>query len=308
MEKSKIKSTLSALTYLLILISVLLLSSCFSSYISEYVKIGIKLCFGSVIGAVFPFMILTDLIISMPSFDSIGIGRRIFEKIFNINGYAIIAFIIGIICGFPLGVKCARDLYESGVITKEECQRLIGFSNNTGPAFIISGVGYAMRGSVRDGVILYLSMVLSAVLVGALFGIKRKASNIKGDIQRRAFDLTTSVRSAAEGTLNVCAFVTIFTVFSGFVSLLIKNTTVRLIIISFLEVGNACSNISSLSSASIHSLPLCAFAISFSGISVHMQAKSVLSGCELSMKKYYKMKLLQGVIAFFICYSITLFK
>ena len=164
-----------------------------------------------------------------------------------------------------------------------------------------------MRGSVREGVILYLCMIFSAVLVGALFGIKKKPSKTRADIQRKGFDLTASVRTAAVGTINVCAFVTLFTVFAGFISLVIKNTALRLTVISFLEVGNACSLLSSLS-GSIFSLPLSAFAISFSGISVHLQGASVLAGYEISMNRYYKMKILQGIFAFLLCYLVILLK
>ena len=245
-------------------------------------------------------MILTDLILATSSFEKITSLRVGFERLFKINGYAVTAFIIGVVCGFPLGVKCARDLYDRGAITKEECERLIGFSNNTGPAFIISGVGYAMRGSIKEGVILYLSMLLSAVLVGVLFGIKSVPSKKTINQTHSAFDFATSVRTAATGTINVCAFVTLFTVFAGGISLLFKNSLARLIIISFLEVGNATSLLSSLPGSCIYSLPLSAFSISFSGICVHFQAKSILLGCDVSMKKYYIMKLLQGVFAFFI--------
>ena len=273
----------------------LLFSLLISKDIATYVNEALKLCANTVIASVFPFLILTDLISHTAGFQQIKFLRTCFERIFKINGYAINAFIIGITCGFPIGVKVASELYKNKKISKEECQRLIGFSNNTGPAFIIAGIGMGMRASIKDGVILYLSMILSALLVGLIFGRGKSYQKSLVEYSDESYDFSSSVRSAAINTLIVCGFVVLFSVICGTLSDLFKNNIFFSFLVPFIEVTNAASMLAKSSFLpSFITLLLTSFAISFSGISVHLQASSFLSETNISMKKYYIMKLLQG--------------
>ena len=278
-----------------------------SPFITKFTVDGLKLCANTVIGSVFPFLILTDVIVKFANFEAIGWLRSIFEKIFKINGYAITAYFIGLLCGFPLGVKVSVDLYKSGFISKDECERLIGFSNNTGPAFIIAGVGFGLRGSIKDGVILYFSMLISSLLSGFIMGIgKRSTAGERVRANDEGYDFTSSVKTAATNTLNICAFVVFFSVISGILSILIKCEAIYVLIISILEVSNATKTLARDIQPRLISMALSSFAISFSGISVHMQAKCFLSGTDLSMRRYYVTKILQGIISAVICSFIVL--
>ena len=286
------------LTLFLFLVSVAA-SGLLSPYITIYAREGILLCFNAIIGSVFPFLLLTDIVVSMARFENIAIFRYLFEKLFNINGYAISAFIIGAVCGFPLGVKVASDLYGSKAITKEECERLIGFSNNTGPAFVISGIGAALRGSLRDGVILYISMITAAIAVGIILGVGKTPSktNIENSTYPQ-YSFTKSVSSATHSTMNICGYIILFSVICGILTFPLGKGMIYSFSVSFIEVSNAAKILATASSLSESiSLILTSFAISFSGISVHMQAKSFLYGTDISMNGYYKSKLIQGIIS-----------
>ncbi len=279
----------------------ILLSVLFASCILKYVKEGLSLCFNVIIGSVFPFMILTDIITKTSHFEKTKWLSKSFERIFKINGCAISAFIIGIICGFPIGVKVSLDLYKSGYISKDECERLIGFSNNTGPAFIISGIGAGMRGSVTDGVILYVSMISSAIICGLFLSRNKKISSENTTTQEKSYDFSASVKAAALNTLYICAFIVFFSIVCGILKSTIKNNVIYSIIIPFIEISNAAKALSQseLFTRNIEMI-LTSFAISFSGISVHMQAKSFILGTDISMRTYYKAKLIQGFISAFV--------
>lgn len=290
------KKTINLLTCILLLTCSVVLSGILSDEISKYAKDGLRLCFGVIIGSVFPFMILTDIITNMANFESIHPLRRIFERIFKINGAAISAFIIGIICGFPIGVKVASELYQNGTISKDEAERLIGFANNTGPAFIISGIGVGMRNSIADGLILYFSMFVSAIISGTIFGIGKTPSELSAENKRANYNFAKSVTGAAQNTVNICGFVVLFSVISGITHIIIKNEFINSVIMVFLEISNCAKNLATTDIYSkAHSLIITSFAVSFSGISVHMQAKSLLLETDISMKTYYKTKLVQGI-------------
>jgi len=281
-----------------IFIIAILLSFTFSPIISKSVLAGLSLCYTAIIPSVFPFMILSDLLLSTTHFENFKLLRKLFSRIFKINGCAISAFLAGTVCGFPIGPKLARELYLSGKISKNECERLIGFSNNASPAFVISGVGFALLDSTSLGIILYLVSVFSSVIIGFLSGIFQKTEEENLISKNASFSLTASVKSAAENTVTVCGFITVFSVIIGFLSYFIKNRTILAILSSFLEIGNAAKIIVSTDALPREvSISLLAFAISFSGLSVHFQSKNALSGCDVSMKKYYIMKLAAGALS-----------
>lgn len=298
-EKSKIvtsqkRKSAAISTLLLFCITV---SIVFSENIADSVRIGLKLCASSIIPAVFPFMVLSDAIVAYASFEKSGFLKGAFERLFKINGAALSAFISGAICGFPLGVKSSVDLYQSGVISKDEAERLIGFSNNTGPAFLIAGVGASMRGSIADGVLLYASLLLSAVAVGALFGINRKKSDFCTVNTRQNFDLVSSIKNSGINTLYICSFIVFFSVVVGLIKMGVSDARLLSITLPFLELGNASAYLSNCGLSKHISLSLTGFATAFSGISVHMQSLVFIKETDISTRLYFKMKLLQGVIS-----------
>lgn len=293
-----IKKTGKRTVALLLCWMVLIFSLLISNSISTYVRAGLELCANTVIASVFPFLILTDVISKTAGLEKIRLLRVAFERLFKINGYAVNAFIIGITCGFPIGAKAAAELYKNEKISNEECQRLIGFANNTGPAFIIAGIGAGMRGSVIDGIILYFSMVLSALTVGILFGIGKAYKKNIAESVNYEYEFSASVKNAASNTLTVCGFVVLFSVICGIFSSIVKNNIISSLLLPFIEVTNAAAYLSSnVFLPDFISLILTSFAISFSGFSVHFQASAFLRGTDIRMKKYYFMKLAQGILS-----------
>lgn len=306
-KKERQEKNIKILISLIILTLSAFISVFLSPYITKYTNDGLRLCANTIIGSVFPFLILTDIFVAFARFDSIGCFRRLFEKIFKINGYAITAYAVGLICGFPLGVKVAVDLYKSGLISRDECERLIGFSNNTGPAFVIGGVGFGLRGSVKEGIILYFSMLIASAISGFIIGLGKKSTSVNNEYERNSiYDFISSVKNAATNTLNVCAFVVFFSVISGILSLVIKNEIAYSLAVSIAEVSNAAKVLARSSYPRKISLSLTSFAISFSGISVHMQAKCFTYGTEISMKRYYITKILQGTLSATVTFFLTL--
>ena len=302
----KEKSSLRALLNLTMLAAIVLFSIITSPKISLYVKEGLSLCFEAIIGSVFPFMIITDLVSHTLRFDNASICNRLFEKVFKINGQAISAFLLGAICGFPVGVKLAADMYKRGVITRDECERLIGFSSNMGPAFIISGIGAALCGSIKIGVILYIATLVSSIASGFIISRGKTSSGSIFQKEPHTFCLTDSIKSAVENTVNICGFIIFFSTLCGLTSTVIKNDLVYSFIIPFLEVSNATKKISALCFVpKTLKLVLISFSLSFSGLSIYMQTKSFFTGDKISMRTYLKTKLISAVISTLIMAAIS---
>ena len=105
-RKSKIPITL------FLLCASVLASGLLSPYMTLSARDGITLCLNTVIPSVFPFMILSDILLKCADFESITPIKSLFEKLFKINGSAISAFIGGALCGFPIGAKLSMKLHR----------------------------------------------------------------------------------------------------------------------------------------------------------------------------------------------------
>ncbi len=285
-----------------LLLIILLLIPLYAEAMRTGIVRGIRLCATTVIPSVFPFMILSSVMLHFSVFDSLPFLSRPFERTFSINKSGLCAFLCGSLCGFPLGAKCAAEAYLCGRISKDECERLIAFSSNASPAFLIVGVG-SLRKSLAQGVFLYFVMLFSAICVGILLGRKKAPSALSAKTEGADFSFTKSVEGAGMQTLFVCSYLLFFSALIGIFEKFLSDWPLLFsLLLPFLEIGSACAALSDGSTAHALSLALTAFAVSFGGLSVHLQAAGLLRGTKISMKRYYVGKLLQGGIAFFLVF------
>lgn len=133
-------------------------------------KSGLALWANSVVPSLFPFFIATELLCSTSLVNDIGRLLKPFMKpLFNVSGEGGFALIMGIISGYPTGAKIASRFWQDGTCTQEECERLLSFTNNSGPLFIIGTVGISMFGNTLIGVLLFITHVLASITVGIIF-------------------------------------------------------------------------------------------------------------------------------------------
>ena len=111
-------------------------------------KNGLLLWANSVVPALLPFFIATELLSHTSIVTNIGnLLNKYMKPIFNIPGIGAYAFIMGIISGYPVGAKIVTEFRNSGQCSKAEAERLLAFTNNSGPLFIIGTVGISMFGN-----------------------------------------------------------------------------------------------------------------------------------------------------------------
>ena len=260
---------------------------------------GTKLALYGVIPAIFPFMILSDMITASKAFDN-GIISYAISVVFGVPREASSSIILGNICGFPLGAKIITDRYRLGIISREDAERVIGIATNPSLAFVISGVGAGMLGSTKDGVLLYFSLILSTAITGALYRRKHISSRNIRLINGQKFNLSESTKSAAINSLYVGAFIVFFSYIINMLKALLSSELFVSLVSVILEITSATQELIDIFSNKLILLPLIAFALGFSGFSVHMQVSALINS-EYSMRLYYTEKLTEGVIAAVIC-------
>ncbi len=162
----KIKRNLFAIIFLIFAICLLL----FSKNNLPAIKTGLTLWATSVVPSLFPFFVATELLLHTSIISFLGrLLNKIMKPLFNISGSGAFCFIMGLISGYPVGAKIATEFRNKNICSKPECERLLSFTNNSGPLFIIGTVGISMFGNTQIGILLLITHILGCISVGILF-------------------------------------------------------------------------------------------------------------------------------------------
>ena len=257
---------------------------------------GIALCAKSIIPTLFPFIILSDFLLSLYTFDKRSLSAAIFEKVFGVGAVCISAFVCGLLCGFPIGAILTKSLYDNGAIDKKDAENILPIVTVPSFAFVICGVGAGMLGSVKSGIFLWLSSVISALIVGFVFRSGEKKLPVIREISKTKFNLAASIKKSGYTAISISSFIIFFSVVLGVLKAFIKNEYICSVLSAFFEIGNASDTIIFSSIPYTAKLPLLGFALGFSGLSVLMQVVGVVSDSKISCKTYFLQKTLQGVL------------
>lgn len=294
----KIASTVKNILFF----SLLVIEIYYSKAIVKSIITSIKICAFSIIPSLFPFFVFSDFFISEITFYN-GFFSRLFSSIFKISPHGFKTYVLGNLCGFPVGAHQATYLYNSGFISKNECERLICFSSSPSCIFIISTVG-ALLGDLKYGLMLYIITFCSSTVCGIFLSINQEKSDCIVKKNEEKFNIATSIKNAGISAITVSSFIIFFSGIIGLLDSTIKSEITVSLISVFLEFGNATSRISaSYSIPENIKLLLIAFSINFSGLSVYLQTINILPP-EINKKKYIYSKLIQGIVASILTYII----
>jgi sporulation integral membrane protein YlbJ len=256
---------------------------------------ALRLCAGSVIPAMFPFLVISNLLIMLGLGDVLAPAfAGVMSRLFRLPGTAGSALLLGLTGGYPIGAKTAADLYRSGLLTREETQRLLTFCNNANPAFFLSVLGVGVFHSIRVGLYLWLIHLLSALLSGWFLCRKHTYTAISqhppirnGSPDSFSVLWVSAVGSALQSILSICAFVIIFYVLTRPLASLpgLWGTAAT----GTMELFSLIPRLSNDSA----SLILASALSGWGGLSVLCQTASMLAGTDLSIFSCIKGKLLQ---------------
>lgn len=268
---------------------------------SSLVSSGLQICIKSVIPSLFPYMVISALVMSSGLAHYLGrLLARPLSALFALSGGCAAAIVLGVTAGFPMGAKTAVDTYRRGMCSREEAERVCCFCNNTGPAFLMGGIGVGFFGDAAVGVRLYIIELISVIILGVLLSVgKERKRDFTGEKITFAPDLSGAVRGAVTSVLAVCGFVIFFGVINGALEAALSSlhlTRALPFVFSVSEVTGGAK-----AASDIGSLPLAAFAVGWSGACVHAQSAGFMLPEGLKMKKYLFAKALQGGICALIC-------
>lgn len=276
-----------------------------SAAVQDAVHQALTLCARSVVPALFPFLVLSSLLVSFGFGEWAGrwLGGMM-RTLFGLPPAAASALVLGFAAGYPVGAGAAAELYRKGMMTREESCRLLAFCNNANPVFLVTVLGRGVFASARIGMWLWLIHVAAALITGMLFrsggetGRKTMAPRPKEAGAGAAGAFVEAVRQSGWNCVAISAFVTVFYVLSrpfaalgGGLGCLMTGLTELFSLTPLLTPDGA----------GFVTAALCA---GFGGISVLCQTAAVLEGSGLSMRWCVTGKLVQGLISAILAYIV----
>lgn len=294
--------------YFMSICSVLLIAAIIINYnaVQNSVRETIAVCLNSVLPSVFPFLVLSSIIVSG------GITRvtgrplsKIFRKLFGVSECSSTVILLGLTAGFPVGASSCCELYKKGEISKEEAEYLLSFCSNSGISFIFGVIGGTVFGSIKAGLIIYFIQVLSSVITGLLLrGKNRFNSNYvyKNDRVVRAIPVVVgAVKSSVINMAYICGYILFFAILTEILLLILPSN------ISFMVKGICeltCASYELIGLPLKTKLVLACGILSWCGASVHMQVRAVTD--DLSLKQYFTGKLVHMASSMTMAYFVPI--
>lgn len=324
----KIKQFIMPFILVLFTISLII----FSSTNLSSAKNGLILWANSIVPSLFPFFVATELLTHTNLIYNMGkLLNKFMKPFFNIRGEGSFALIMGIISGYPMGAKISANFRKNNICSKEECERLLSFTNNSGPLFIIGTVGITMFGNSTIGFLLLFTHLLASLTVGFLFRFWKYKAKEKTNLQKyetnKINEITLSnlggiIGNSITNSINTILLIGGFVVLFSVILNIIKTSNLLNILCNFINpIFNLLNIPTSFSSGFISGiieltnglniiciLPekkisiniiLASFLLGLGGISVLLQVWSVISKTDLSIKPYIIGKILHACFSAF---------
>ena len=169
------------ITILILLFAIGLIA--FSSSNVIIINNSFELFINTVFPSLFPFLIVVELLsytFLIPFITSkFGI---VMDRIFNLPKIASYPFIIGLFSGYPVGAKIVTNLRLENKISKYDGNRLLIFTNNPGPMFVIGSVGIGFFCNKSIGFLLllvqFISCIITTFCIGHFFNAKKEMNQL----------------------------------------------------------------------------------------------------------------------------------
>lgn len=278
---------------------------------------GTLRCLEIIIPSLYFMMTISGIIINSGIPDLIApIFNKFSNIIFKMSGVVFTVFIFGMFAGYPIGAKMLYELYENKKISKFQAEIYLCVCYGAGPAFIFGCISGNLWGS-KSGNIIILSNILSnitaAIILRLIYGKKIRFSYTSEYSKNKIlFDTQILCKSSYDAGKNLfilCTMILSFSAMSG----IITQLPIYKEILTSLSNDNYCltdqvihcifdvSAVAELNIYSISMLPIVSGLISFGGICVIMQIKSITHG-KFKLKRFIFCRIFTALLSCVICF------
>lgn len=154
--------TLSALVFVLSMVSC-------PQIVFEGAALGLKTWWNIVFPALLPFFIASELLMSFGLVHFMGeLLDPVMRPLFNVPGSGSFVMAVGFTSGYPIGSMVTARLRKEGLCSRVEAERLMSFTNNSSPLFMLAAVAVGMFNNPGLGVLIAGTHYLSNITLGLI--------------------------------------------------------------------------------------------------------------------------------------------
>lgn len=302
---------------------------------------GLQIWWEIVFPSLLPFFIISELLMKLGFVAFLGtLLEPAMRPLFNLPGTSGFIIAMSYLSGFPLCAILTNRLRQEGMCTRNEGERLLSFTSNASPLFMLGAVSVGMYQNASLGpliaVIHYLSNFLCGILLKFLFPQKSPPAQSTGRIFYRAlssFATSTqlqtrgsgqifgeTIRNAGLTLLTIGSFITFFSVLTGVLqaagifSLLMRILApvaallgldiylVRGILYGFFEITIGIEEVSHSTSSILTQLLVIEAILAWNGLSIQAQITGILTDSDLRPTPYIITRIIQMPLAMGITY------
>lgn len=277
-----------------------------------------------VIPALFPFFVLTRLMIYFQVPQMIGkLLAPLFKYLLKISPITFFIMLMSLISGNPSGPKMAREYYDKHLISEREMVGLLYFCNFASPLFIIGTIGVVLYQSSQIGYLLLLSHLVGSIAVFIVCYPYFKSTDtqqcqIEFPTQSFATILIDCIESSMQTLIRVGGIIVFYYIISEALTvihiidllntilspslLVLQLDSIDPLFSGLLEFTQGVTKLTTTAAPLHIKLTLTAFIVSFTGLSVHTQTFMFSKGLHISYLKYVGMRVLHGLVSAFILF------
>ncbi len=209
---------------------------------------GARLCASSLLPALFPFFVVSNLILESDEADSFAFPLKFICKVCRLNSKkAALLLLLGWLGGYTALAAGLAACRARGEISEREASLLLPIGAVCSPGFS-AAVGSFMLGRTRLGLVLYASFLLAGVVCGIAAGFaawpglsENSGYAVKQiDFSNRQKGLSYAISSAVQRSLQVCGSVIFFRMLLCFGSMLNLSLPMQAALAGLLEVSSGC--------------------------------------------------------------------
>lgn len=286
------------LIILIILLSLAGALIVFSSSAKQGAMNGLILAQNTIIPSLTPLLMIFLIIMKTGAKDIFAkFFGFIAKALFNLPYVAFPAIFFGMVGGYPTGALLTKELFDAGEIDLKQAKRMMCFNFCGGCGFIITAVGTVTLNSDKAGVILYISSLLSSIIIGVALSFTEKRSKETFYSFTPTADkcdlITSAVNSAVNSVLNITAFVILFSAVSAIVPI-----SKQLLPLIEITAGICGHNRFSLAMMSAY--------LAFGGLCIHFQLIGILKQVKMKYFEFFAFRVLSAILSYLITKIILL--
>lgn len=269
-------------------------------------KDGLLLWYNSVVPTLFPFMILSNIMLKTNSIECFHLLftplYRLFPK-FNKNLPYL--FLLGFFCGYPMGAKTMDDFLSQNLIDKTFAKYSLVLFNHASPMFLI---GYILTATLKNKLsvplfffIIYMPYLVYGILL-ALFWNKKKTALFVCEQSPCCDQNEINIFLDSFFILvKVGCYMMLFSILCRFlIFFLPENHFLVILLIGITEVTTGVNFVANSVLPLCEKIALICGLTSFGGLCSLAQTKGVLTKSGLSVSFYFILKLILGSTSYFL--------